>query len=207
MLTSTYALVAFSVEQADLRKDLLLCRAHARAEFHADPGGAVACAAVLEQLHHRFTWRKLERYLIPALRQAGRMAEALLGELDELASRAGAILAGLKGKMQRAGAASTAWLADVSGAVTQYCDVQLERLGREETELYALARRLISRDAWFAMARQIMLSEAPRAADRARPAGSSHGAGARAAPGYERRAAPLTPWSDAQDNGVAAALI
>jgi hypothetical protein len=207
MLTSTYALVAFSVEQADLRKDLLLCRAHARAQFHDDPGGAVACAAVLEQLQRRFAWRKLERFLMPALRQAGRLAEALLGELEALAARAGAIFATLQGRLQRAAASAATWLADVSGTMAQYCDVQLERLGREESELFALARRLVSRDDWFAMARQIMLSEPPRGADRARPAGSSHGAAARPGPGYDRRAAPLTPWIEGQDHGLAAALI
>jgi hypothetical protein len=163
MLTSTFALVAFSVEHAELRNELLLCRAHAREKFHLDRGAVDSAAGLLDQIHRRFSWRKLERYLVPALRKVSGAADALLAELGAIGERAGAILAALRTRLAAPGRAC---LNEACSDIEQYCSVQLERLAREEGELFPLARRLVPRDGWFAMARQIMQgdarSEAPR---------------------------------------------
>ncbi len=92
MLTSTYTLVALSVEQARARTALqtLLDRWRPAAWWGEPPAAhqyEAACEA-LRQASEACQWRKLDKFVLPALRRRGVDAVTLLAELDALSRRA-----------------------------------------------------------------------------------------------------------------------
>ncbi|WP_288378849.1 hypothetical protein [uncultured Massilia sp.] len=167
MLTSTYTLVALSIEQASARHGLqaLLERWQAGARRYAEPSRRqleLACDA-LRLAFDNCHWRKLDRFVIPALRRAGAV-QALLAELDALT------LAAIEA---RADAHAAAALQDpgFAEAVERCCTLLLQRLEREERELFPLARTHVPSEVWFAIANQMMAHEAWRIENRGCPAG------------------------------------
>ncbi|HEY5800050.1 MAG TPA: hypothetical protein VIT92_07505 [Burkholderiaceae bacterium] len=161
MLTSTYAMVAFSVEQAMLRNEIVSCRLQAREQLR--PGGAFDnVLAALDRVQRLCQWRKLELYLLPALRQAGRAAEDILQEAAAMGQRAAQILASLRTRVAGALYGENLAPAEVGAAAELYCLLQLERLKHEEKSLFPLAQRVLSSENWFAIARQLMLCESGR---------------------------------------------
>ena len=153
MLTSTYTLVALSVEQSRARLEVqaLLERWRPGAWWGEPPAMRQyqqACEAlrrVLDDCH----WRKLDKFVLPALRRCGAVADGLLDELDGLSRHA-------------ADAGSAAEVAASEGdpgclaAIERCCQLLLERLEREEHELMPLARSKISGEMWFAIANQML---------------------------------------------------
>jgi hypothetical protein len=153
MLTSTYTLVALSVEQARARVELqaLLDRWRPAAWWGEPPAAhqyEAACAA-LRQVSDACQWRKLDKFVLPALRRRGADAGALLAELDALSRRAHAA-------RMAAQAAAADGDPGCLGALEECCELLLERLEREERELLPLARTLISGDHWFTIANQML---------------------------------------------------
>lgn len=157
MLTSTYMLVALSVEQARARADVkeLLERWRPGAWWGEPPAlrqYAQACEAlcqVLDGCH----WRKLDKFVLPALRRCGPAAQALLAELDDLS----------RGAAEARCAAETAAGEGDPGCLTaieRCCLLLLERLEREERELMPLARGALSGEVWFAIANQMLAHDA-----------------------------------------------
>lgn len=157
MLTSTYTLVALSVEQARVRVELqaLLERWRPGAwwgEPPAMPQYEQACEA-LRQVSESCHWRKLDKFVLPALRRRGEHAAALVAELDGLSRQAGE-------------ARQAAQLAAIEGdpgclaAVERCCELLLDRLEREEHELLPMARTMIPRETWFAIANQMLAHDA-----------------------------------------------
>lgn len=168
MLTSTYTLVALSVEQARARVEVqgLLERWRPGAWWGEPPAMRQyeqACASlrrVLEACH----WRKLDKFVLPALRRDGAVAESLLSELDGLSRRAA----------EARGAAEAAAIEGDPGclaAIERCCHLLLERLEREERELLPLARSRISGEAWFAIANQMLAHDAHQNEQRGGAAG------------------------------------
>lgn len=163
MLTATYTLVALSVEQASIR--LGLQSLQQLLQQPALSAMQVACAGEsLQRLYHNCHWRKVDSFLIPAIRRATGQAEALLDELAVLFAVAGDAAAAVAG---RAGAPdSESALAQYCGAIERFCEVLLRRIEREENELFALARTVISGEAWFSIANHLLVQDAQRAARR-----------------------------------------
>lgn len=156
MLTSTYTLVALSIEQASARMGLqsLLERWQAGAWQHAMPTPReiqLACDALRVAFDNCY-WRKLDKFVVPALRRAG-AAAALLAELDALT------LAAIEA---RADAHAAAAVNDpgFGAAVERCCNLLLERLEREERELFPLARGHVPSEVWFAIANQMLVQDA-----------------------------------------------
>ncbi|MDN4038487.1 hemerythrin domain-containing protein [Massilia sp. YIM B02443] len=178
MLTSTYTLVALSVEQARARVEVqaLLERWRPGAWWGEPPAMrqyAQACESlrrVLDACH----WRKLDKFVLPALRRCGAVADSLLAELDNLSQRAAEA-------RSAAEAAASEGDPGCLAAIERCCQLLLERLEREEQELMPLARNRISGEAWFAIANQMLAHDAyqneqrggaagpPRAASSQRP--------------------------------------
>ena len=153
MLTSTYTLVALSVELARARIDVqALLDAWRPGAWWGEPPTArqyeQACEA-LRQVNDACQWRKLDKFVLPALRRQGGAAAELVAELDELNRRA---------NEARIAAQTAAAEGDPGclAALEQCCELLLERLAREEHDLMPLARTRIPIDHWFAIANQML---------------------------------------------------
>jgi hypothetical protein len=156
MLTSTYTLVALSIEQASARIGLqsLLERWQPSAWQHRLPTKRefeLACDALRVAFDNCY-WRKLDKFVVPALRRAG-AAAGLLAELDALT------LAAIGARADAHGAAAVQDPA-FGAAIERCCNLLLERLEREERELFPLARVHVPSEAWFAIANQMLANDA-----------------------------------------------
>ncbi|SFD44317.1 hypothetical protein [Massilia yuzhufengensis] len=172
MLTSTYTLVALSIEQASARMGLqsLIERWHPAAWRHAAPTPRqfeLACDA-LRMAFDNCYWRKLDKFVVPALRRAG-AAQDLLAELDALT------LAAIEARAD-AHAAAAVHDHGFGEALERCCNLLLERLEREERELFPLARTYVPSEAWFAIANQMMANDAWQVENRSYPASQIPGA-------------------------------
>jgi hemerythrin-like domain-containing protein len=165
MLTETYTLVALSVEQTNLRAGLQSLQKLLETNFSQRTALTAtqveyACDA-LKNLYQGCHWRKLDKFLVPAVRRATRCADQLLLELDRLTHDAAQSMAAALGCAGEAPALdSERRVARFCVAVDNFCTALLTRLGREEQELFSVAREVISGEAWFAIANQMLAHDA-----------------------------------------------
>lgn len=179
MLTSTYTLVALSVEQTRVRlaAQTLLTNWSPAAWLAQPPAPQQlqqACDA-LDQFVTRCEWRKLDRFVLPALRRhvasSAGMAQRLLAELDALAGQAQeARLAARKAAMTGDPACLT-W-------IERCCTLLLSRIEREEDELVLVARNTLSHEVWRTISHQMLAQDVH--ADENRPAMPERGGPVRA---------------------------
>lgn len=166
MLTATYTLVALSVEQASVRVSLQSLQKLLQSSFihqSALSAGQVGYAFdSLQRLFHNCHWRKIDVFLIPALRRATTQANKLLDELDALTDAAGEAIADISARVKAAAVSGEAAVRQFCGAIEVFCDAMLTRLEREELELFSLARTMISGEDWFAIANQMLAHDAYR---------------------------------------------
>jgi hypothetical protein len=91
MLTSTYTLVALSVEQARVRVDLqALLERWRPAAWWGEPPAAHQYQAVcdaLRQVSDACQWRKLDKFVLPALRRLNASSSASSGGLGRRCRR------------------------------------------------------------------------------------------------------------------------
>ncbi len=160
MLTATYTLVALSVEQASVRMGLKSLQQLLHNNFmHQEaltPGQvSYACDAV-RRLYESCHWRKLDMFLIPAIRHATHAADALLQNLDEL-GRAGADAVGVLAIRLGAVPVDTpAKVRQFCATIEAFCSATNQRVDLEEQELFPVARSVISGEAWFSIANQML---------------------------------------------------
>ena len=163
MLTATYALVSLSVEQASIRVSLLAFQRYMHAQLRQQRQLTLAhldyAGDWLNRLYQFGYWRKVDQYLIPAIRQATPHADGLLAELDRLDHAA---LESVNLVQRRAMAAgyNSEQLEQLGAAIDSFCAALMARLEMEERELFALARRVIAGEAWFAIAYQFLAHDA-----------------------------------------------
>ncbi len=162
MLTSTYTLVALSVEQTTVRSALqsLMRALHALPDEDGilAPGQAAQLCAELRQVVDDCHWRKLDKFLVPALRRDAEAADGLLRDLEQLSRAAADALAAAEARVD-AGVRGV----DRDGFhdAVERCVAALRcRLEREEHELFPLARSLVRGEAWFAIANQMLAHDA-----------------------------------------------
>ena len=171
MLTATYTLVALSVEQASIRASVQSLQKLLNTSFRhqaALGAGQVAYACdKLQGLYQNCHWRKIDMFLIPAVRRATRQADALLAELDTLSAAAGEAIAAAAARVGTAALDTEAAVGQFCATIEQFCSTMLARLDREETELFAVARAVISGEAWFSIANHMLAHDAQR--DDAKP--------------------------------------
>jgi hemerythrin-like domain-containing protein len=161
MLTSTYTLVALSVEQTTVRASLqsLLDELRLQGEFSTLAAGRAAqLCATLRQAYDNCHWRKLDKFLVPVLRRSTALADGLLAELERLSGQAAAAMNAAEACV---GAADHPVPREVFCAAVECCVAALRRrLEREEHELFPLARGAVGGDAWFAIANQMLAHDA-----------------------------------------------
>ncbi|MFC5510538.1 hypothetical protein ACFPOU_05300 [Massilia jejuensis] len=165
MLTATYTLVALSVEQTNMRVGLhavqqLVQRGYARQSALTEGQADYVCAT-LRRLYEGCQGRKLDRFLLPALRRAGAGADPLLCELDML-SRSASEALGAACRLAAAGIGDEEGVDAFCLAVERFCAALELRFDREESELFPIARAAIAGDAWFAVANQMLAHDAYR---------------------------------------------
>ena len=168
MLTATYILVSLSVEQASIRMSLLAFQKYMHVQLRHQSSLSLAqlqyAGDWLNRLYQGSYWRKVEMYLIPAIRQATPHADGLLdGLLNELNGLNHAALESINAVQRRAGASidqSELQAGQLCAAIDGFCAALLQRLEKEERELFSLARKVIVGEAWFAIAYQFLAHDA-----------------------------------------------
>jgi len=173
MLTATYTLVSLSVEQASIRVSLLSFQQYMHALLRQQQQLSIAhldyAGDWLKRLYQCGYWRKVDQYLVPAIRRATPHADGLLEELGKLNHAA---LESVNLVQRRAMAASDSaerlgsQVEQLGAAIDSFCAALMARLEMEERELFALARRVIAGDAWFAIAYQFLAHDARVAENR-----------------------------------------
>ncbi len=160
MLTATYSLVAIAAEQDKTRSMLQRLQQYIHASWKSlqNIDFTFVETAFNKLMHfdkccHR---RKLEVYLIPALRNVSREADVLIAELDALSTNGMAILRSLGDLLADTFDKSAIKMNQICHALESYCDCLRMRLDREERELIPLARRVFSVEDWFNIAAQFL---------------------------------------------------
>jgi hemerythrin-like domain-containing protein len=118
-----------------------------------------ACEAI-KRLYESCHWRKLDKFLLPAMRRASRAADQLLQELDALSQAAADAMAAALRVVGDAALDTDARVAKFCAAVDGFCTALLKRLEREEEELFPTASAVISGEDWFAIANQMLAHDA-----------------------------------------------
>ncbi len=167
MLTATYTLVALSVEQANIRVSLQSFQKYVKATLLRQHGMSLNqlefAYESLNRLYQACHWRKIEMYLIPAIRQATQQADQLLEELGRLNDTALSVIRSLQelvAKSQRDNESGEAVSEEIAERIDDFCASMLNRLDKEEKELFNVARAAIGGEAWFAIANQFLLHDA-----------------------------------------------
>lgn len=161
MLTATYTLVALSVEQTSVRTSLQALQKLVRSTFREQTTLSQMQVDVtrdtIKGLYDSCHWRKLDKFLIPAVRRAGDGADRLLDELDALSQAAADAMAAA---LRSDDISSQDQVAQFCGAIELFCAALLERLEREERELFPIAGSVISGEDWFGIANQMLAHDA-----------------------------------------------
>jgi hemerythrin-like domain-containing protein len=164
MLTATYTLVALSVEQANIRISLQSFQQYVRSTLLRQHGMTLNqlefAYESLNRLYQACHWRKIEMYLIPAIRQATQQADQLLEELGRLNDTALDVIRSLQDLVSRSQRDNEASGEEIAERIDNFCDSMLNRLDKEEKELFNVARTAIGGEAWFAIANQFLLHDA-----------------------------------------------
>ena len=164
MLTATYTLVALSVEQAKVRTSLQSLQKLLHASFMDQamltPGQVGYAVDAVKRLYESYHWRKIDMFLVPAIRGATDQANALLCDLDELARTAGEAVAAAANRLGSAAIDSQASVAHFCSAIETFCSASLKRLDREESDLFPVARAVISGETWFSIANKMLAHDA-----------------------------------------------
>jgi hemerythrin-like domain-containing protein len=172
MLTATYTLVALSVEQTNMRVSLnavqqLVQKGYTR-QSALTCGQAEYVCDTLRRLYEQCHRRKLDKFLLPALRRAGAGANPLLCELDMLSRNAAEALEAAC-KLLREGIDNEERVDAFCLAVERFCATLSLRFEREERELFPIARAAIAGEVWFAVANQMLAHDAYIEEHRPRP--------------------------------------
>jgi hemerythrin-like domain-containing protein len=164
MLTATYTLVALSVEQTSVRTSLQslqkLLHSTLRQQAALSPMQVEVACDTVRRLYENCHWRKLDKFLIPALRRASSVADKLIDDLDALSKAAADAMDAAMQAVDTATLDSEARVRQFCVALERFCGALLERLEREERELFPMAGSVISGEDWFAIANQMLAHDA-----------------------------------------------
>lgn len=163
MLTATYTLVALSVEQASVRVSLQSFQKYVRSTLMQQNSITLSqleyACETLNRLYQACHWRKTEIYLIPAIRVATERADQLLDELSRLNQAALEAARQLQQQLGTLGEGRDEQVSQTCERIETFCTSLLQRLEKEEQELFAIARRVIGGEAWFSLANQLMMHD------------------------------------------------
>ena len=160
MLTATYSLVAMSVEQANVRSSLKSFQQLIRTTFEPaqflTPGQVEYACEAMQRLYDAFQWRKIEQFLLPAVRKATRLVDKLLFELEGLKLSAVNAMSALFERVRAEPVDDRIAVGQFCCLTDVFCTSLLARLEREESELFPVARAVLPSETWFAIANRIL---------------------------------------------------
>lgn len=163
MLTATYSLVALSVEQKNARCSLSAIQQSIQSSSsnlaETDPVTLESAVDKLSQFDQYCHERKVERYVIPAIRKATREADPLLDELESLSSLGLKILRSVRDGLRQIVEQGVGKIEELCRSMEQYCANLSQRLVKEE-ELFHIAQRVITIEEWFALAANFLSYDA-----------------------------------------------
>lgn len=160
MLTATYSLVAIANEQNSMRR--ILRRLHQGIRrlwdslYSGEPKSLESAYASLAEFDRCCRQRKVERYLIPALRRVTVEADILAQELEAISAAGRRLLRNVGEQLKTAIDLGGSRAQEVCSSMDQYCHKVLYRLAREESELFPMATRVFSVEEWFAIAEKFL---------------------------------------------------
>ncbi len=162
MLTATYSIIALKIEQnracwtfSSIQKYILNSIHNIKSSGGIDFEAMLNRLTQFEQYCHQ---RKMEVFVIPALRKLTHEADALLAELDSLSEASVALLRSLREKLQQLLRNGTAIVDDICASLEQCCAHFYRRLVREE-ELVQIAERVIPAEEWFGIAAGFLVED------------------------------------------------
>lgn len=170
MLSATYALVALSVEQANVRVSVSQFQQFIDTQLMQkrglDHGGMKYLMKKMAHLYERCHLRKIDLYLMRSVRSACQGGHLLLAELESLNHLALSAFRSVRERLQQAlqqnAGQHEANLDELHAFLKLYCKTQLIKLEKEECELFALARRVLPTPVWFELAESFLLHETER---------------------------------------------
>ncbi len=159
MLTATYSIIALKIEQNRARWTFSSIQQFILNGIrNIKTTGGIDFDAMLNRLDQFERYchqRKMEVFVIPALRKFTREADALLDELDRLSEAGLSLLRALQEKLQYALRSGAAMVDEICASLEQYCAHFYRRLAREE-ELVQIAERVMPTEAWFGIAENFL---------------------------------------------------
>lgn len=171
MLTATYSIIALKIEQNRARWTFSSIQQYILSGIrNIKTAGSIDFDAMLtrldqfEQFCHQ---RKMEVFVIPALRKFTHEADSLLDELERLSATSLSLLRALQGKLQQALRNGAAVVDEICASLEQCCAHFYRRLAHED-ELVQIAERVMPTEAWFGIA-ESFLSVDGRALQRREP--------------------------------------
>jgi hypothetical protein len=166
MLTATYSIVTLKLEQKKARwnfsalqryifNNIKILKSNSRIDFES----MLNRLSQFEQYCHQ---RKMEIFMIPALRKFTHEADSLLEELESLRSMSLSMLSSLREKLQDALRQGALKIEEVCNSLEQCCSNLYKKLIKEE-ELVQIAERVIPQEEWFDIAASFLSHDAKSA--------------------------------------------
>lgn len=160
MLTATYSIVVISAEQNNARKVLAKLQQSIsniwKNFLEIDSASLESAIHKLTQFDQFFRSRKVERYVIPAIRNATREVDLLLAELESLSEFCVGILRSLPQQVRLAFDQGVAKRKELRRAMELYCTNLQLRLAKEEEELLPLLHRVLSGEEMFELGAKLL---------------------------------------------------
>ncbi len=171
MLTATYSIIALKIEQnrarwtfSSIQQFILNGIRNIKTAGSIDVDAMLTRLDQFEQFCHQ---RKMEVFVIPALRKFTHEADSLLDELERLSATSLSLLRALQEKLQQALRSGMAVVDEICASLEQCCAHFYRRLAHED-ELVQIAERVMPTEAWFGIA-ESFLSVDGRARQRHEP--------------------------------------
>ncbi len=161
MLTATYSIIALKIEQNRARwtfssiQQFILSgirniKTAGSIDFDVD-----AMLTRLNQFEKFCHQRKMEVFVIPALRKVTHEADSLLDELERLSAASVSLLRAVQEKLQQALRNGVAVIDEICASLEQCCAHFFRRLAHED-EVVQIAERVMPTEAWFGIAESFL---------------------------------------------------
>ncbi len=165
MLSTTLSVITLSAEHKKYRNYISRLLQRIQAAWHEEQRiNQCELSSLLRDLsrfHYSCHERIMERYVIPTLRVASRVADNLIAQLDMISQASEAILMSIR--KQSPAAQSPTPLTEVEAspeiqtALETYCVQMQSRLDLEEKELLPLTLHVLTKEEdWFSIAAQLL---------------------------------------------------
>lgn len=169
MLTATYSIVAISAEQKSARKILEGLQQSIRNAWknfqEIDYANIETAIHKLIQFDRFFRSRKLEKYVIPAIKSATRTVDPLLTELEALSTFCINILQSLPHQAHQAFDQGIAKQKELLRTMELYCSSLQLRLVKEEQELLPLVHQVLNGEQIFKLGAQFLADDGKKYQD------------------------------------------